>query len=158
MRPNNLCKWWEDRQASHWLHADWIEQREGGVWRQCEWGRSGPPSGEVKRCTLTYLPVQERQCLWWEQQGWYAADPLLDREALSWEKQTLQVSSILWIMVLQRCFWRAPVLHISIPTLLGWKLEVKYAGQVPSRNRAGDQCFRSWVSNSATGEQPSCKF
>lgn len=68
------------------MHADWIEQREGGGLKELWRGLAGPPGGEVRRCTLTYLPVQARQCLWWEQQGWYAAGPLLDREALSWEK------------------------------------------------------------------------
>lgn len=95
-RPNNLCKWWQERQASHWLHADWVEQREGGsletLWR----GLAGPPGGEVRRCTLTYLPVQARQCLWWEQQGWYAAGPLLDREALSWEKLCNCFQTLYW--------------------------------------------------------------
>ncbi len=42
-RPNNLCKWWQERQASHWLHADWVEQREGGgVWRHCGGGSLVP--------------------------------------------------------------------------------------------------------------------
>lgn len=83
MKLNVCCFYVRAGMAGVWLHAEWLEQRVrfvGSSWI----GLSGaPPGGEVRRCTLTYLPVQARQCWWWEQQGWYAAGPLLDREAFS---------------------------------------------------------------------------
>lgn len=71
------------------LAACWLGEVKGRN-RDCgvveDRARRAPPGGEARRGTLTYLPVQARQCWWWEQQGWYAAGPLLDREAFSWKE------------------------------------------------------------------------